>query len=234
MNIFELHPTDLAMDNPNYCDQGLDDEFQVDLKELALGKAVKSEESDEPNLLAWIALIVEQDQSALNLLFKTVSAKVYSLALRITGNAELAEEVTEDTFFQVWRQAPRFDPERGSVMAWIMTIARSRALDARRTVPPFDELTDANREVLADRNSGEGLTDLLAAVEQNILLHQALNHLEDIPRQLISLSFFKGLSHEEIADYTDLPLGTVKSHIRRAVINLRDILSYGQGVASCQ
>jgi RNA polymerase sigma-70 factor (ECF subfamily) len=142
--------------------------------------------------------------------------------LRITGNIQLAEEVTEDTFFQVWRQAPRFDPARGTVKAWILTIARSRALDARRSIPPFDELTDS--ETNTDQQNHDSLPDLLSAIEQNQLLHNALKNLDPLPRQLITLSFFRGLSHEEIANYAGLPLGTVKSHIRRTIITLRDVL----------
>lgn len=171
-----------------------------------------------------ICRIVQQDQSAFALLFKAMSVRVNSLALRITGNVQLAEEVTEDTFFQVWRQAPRFDPARGTAKAWILTIARSRALDARRNIPPFDELIEHETEGNRECQSQDDPPDLLSVVEQNQLLYSALEALESMPRQLIALSFFRGLSHEEIADYVELPLGTVKSHIRRAVIHLREVL----------
>ena len=86
----------------------------------------------------WIARIVEQDQQALAELYDALVGRVYGLALRITRQVQLAEEVVEDTFWQVWRQAPRFDPERGTAMAWIMAIARSRALDALRGKDPAE------------------------------------------------------------------------------------------------
>jgi RNA polymerase sigma factor (sigma-70 family) len=172
-----------------------------------------------------ICRILSQDQTALTALFKAMSARVHSLALRITSSFQLAEEVTEDTFFQVWRQAPRFDPARGTAKAWILTIARSRALDARRRIPPFDSEADYETNTDNERQSHDDLPDLLSAIEQNQMLHNALNTLESLPRQFIALAFFRGLSHEEIANHTGVPLGTVKSHLRRAIIHLRAALT---------
>lgn len=180
--------------------------------------------TDDLDLQELIYRIMHQDQSAFTALFKAMSVRVNSMALRITGSVQLAEEVTEDTFFQVWRQAPRFDPSRGTAVAWILTIARSRALDARRSIPPFDGLTEQETIGNRDNQSHDNPSDLLSAIEQNQLLHRALETLEPLPRQLIALSFFRGLSHEEIAGHAELPLGTVKSHIRRAVIHLRETL----------
>jgi len=180
--------------------------------------------ADDSVLQALIIRIVNQDQSAFSSLFKAMSVRVSSLALRITDNFQLAEEVTEDTFFQIWRQAPRFDPARGSAIAWILTIARSRALDARRGIPPFDELAETEANALNDYQCDDNPPELLSAVEQNQLLHKALETLAPLPRQLLALAYFRGLSHEEIANHVGLPLGTVKSHIRRAVIQLRESL----------
>jgi RNA polymerase sigma factor (sigma-70 family) len=182
------------------------------------------EEMDDQDLQELIYRIMKQDQSAFTALFKAMSARLNSMALMITDSVQLAEEVTEDTFFQVWRQAPRFDPSRGTAKAWILTIARSRALDARRSIPPFDALPES--ETIGNRfgQSCDEPPDLLSTVEQNQLLHRALETLDFLPRQLIALSFFRGFSHEEIADHAQLPIGTVKSHIRRAVIHLRETL----------
>lgn len=183
-----------------------------------------SDEMDDQALQVLINRIMKQDQTAFTALFKAVSVRVHSLALRITDSLQLAEEVTEDTFFQVWRQAPRFDPSRGTVKAWILTIARSRALDARRSIPPFDVQPESETIGNRDGQSQVEPPDLLSAVEQNQLLHRALETLDFLPRQLIALSFFRGLSHEEIADHAQLPLGTVKSSLRRAVVHLRETL----------
>lgn len=179
---------------------------------------------DESRLRAWIGRVVERDEAALAALYDALLGRVYGLALRVTGRAELAEEVAEDTFWQVWRQAPRFDPERGTALAWVMTIARSRALDARRALDPA-ECTD-DPESLAGIDAGGGdLADWAVTVQEGSRLHAALADLEAMPRQLVALAFFRGLSHEEIARQTDLPLGTVKSQIRRALLRLRQLLT---------
>jgi RNA polymerase sigma-70 factor (ECF subfamily) len=153
---------------------------------------------------------------------------VFSLAMRFTRDAPTAEEVTEDVFWQVWRQAPRFDAARGCAMAWLLTMARSRALDALRS--RSREIVEAvedealERAQLAHESSAlrhDDPGDLLHAVQASSRLHAALRALEPLPRQLISLAFFRGLTHEEIAEQVSLPLGTVKSHIRRALAALR-------------
>lgn len=180
---------------------------------------------DEQLLQDYIARIVDQEQLAFSLLYECLLGQVYGLALRITRQVSLAEEVTQDAFWQVWRQAPRFDPERGSVLAWVMTIARSRALDRLRQLEINEiELDD---EVLDRLNGSEADNPLVltGTYQQDQLLTNALMQLDPVPRQLVCLGFWRGLSHEEIADYTGIPLGTVKSHIRRALATLRPLLS---------
>jgi RNA polymerase sigma factor (sigma-70 family) len=171
-----------------------------------------------------IARIVDRDQEAFADLYRSMLGQVYHLAYRITRSEQLAEEATEDTFWQVWRQAPRFEPARGSVLTWVMTIARSRALDALRQLDPAQCRDDI--ESLADQAiHKDNPPDLLSAVEESNCLHAALAMLDPVPRQLVALSFFYNLSHEEIASYADLPLGTVKSHIRRSLILLRKTMA---------
>jgi RNA polymerase sigma factor (sigma-70 family) len=225
-----LNETDKALKiNADSVSIGLDQGLETECNSRIVGSATQHadpfEQSDEQVLQDLIAQVVQQDQSAFAALFKAMSGRVHSLALRIIGSTPLAEEVTEDVFFQVWRQAPRFDPARGTAKTWMLTITRSRALDARRSIPPFDELTKSETDDnIAEQNPND-LPDLLSAIEQNHYLHDALESLEPLPRQLIALSFFKGLSHEEISIHADLPLGTVKSHLRRAIICLRVALT---------
>lgn len=188
-------------------------------------------EASEASLRDWIARVVHQDQQALAKLYEAMVGRVYGLALRITRQVQTAEEVTEDCFWQVWRQAPRFDATRGAAIAWIMTIARSRALDALRRGDNTQALGD---EQLAgvEAENGSDPHDLLDAVEKQQRLHTALKNLEPLPRQLVALAFFRGLSHEEIAGQMGLPLGTVKSHIRRALLRLRDLLDGAPAAAN--
>jgi RNA polymerase sigma factor (sigma-70 family) len=136
----------------------------------------------------------------------------------------MAEEAVEDAYFQVWRQAPRFDPARGTALTWLLAIARSRAIDALRREVRFrheDLDDDAHPETASQEPAADELLDL---ARHHADLHQALMLLGPQPRQLVSLAFFRGLSHEEIAQQTQLPLGTVKSQIRRALLSLRQIL----------
>jgi len=194
----------------------------TDQAELAEGQAREQRVlADEARLQAWIAGIVHQDEQALAELYEALAGRVYGLALRITRQVQTAEEVTEDAFWQVWRQAPRFDAARGSVLAWVLTIARSRALDALRRRDPAEAL-DEDR--LADLQEDNDPQDLLLAVQRQHRLHAALQDLDPLPRQLLALAFFRDLSHEEIACQMCLPLGTVKSHIRRALLRLRQLL----------
>lgn len=182
------------------------------------------ERATEPNLRAWIGQVVERDEDALSRLYDAMAGRIYGLALRITRNAQTAEEVVEDTFWQVWRQAPRFDPERGSAAGWMLNMTRSRALDALRRAGTVECAAEAGEH---EPDLAAGPEDLFAASEAGLQLESALAGLEPLPRQLVALAFFRGLSHEEIAVHTGLPLGTVKSHIRRALGRLRETLLPG-------
>lgn len=178
----------------------------------------------ESQLTAWIAAIGNRDERALTALYDGTMGRVYGLALRIVRKASLAEEVAEDTYFQVWRQALRFDPSRGAAMPWLLGMARSRAIDALRREARFQHqsLDLDNAAEVADETPTHD--DLLEAAQGHAELHQALMLLNAQPRQLVALAFFRGLSHEEIACQTHLPLGTVKSQIRRALLVLRQAL----------
>jgi RNA polymerase sigma-70 factor (ECF subfamily) len=161
------------------------------------------------------------------MLYEQLSGRVYAVALRITRQVASAEEVMQDTFWQVWRQAPRFDPQRGSAMAWVLMMARSRALDAiraRARDPVQTSLQSVDDEdPFADEAADDPL-DLLHAVRRDGALHAHLAKLDPLRRQLIALAFFRGMTHDEIADHTGLPLGTVKSHFRRTLAALQAAL----------
>ena len=139
--------------------------------------------------------------------------------------------MVEDTYFQVWRQAPRFDPARGRAMTWLLGMARSRAIDAIRREARFqhDSLDDESASAWCPAQPGAD--QLLAAARSHADLHRALLLLNAQPRQLVAMAFLGGLSHEEIASQTALPLGTVKSQIRRALLTLRQALG-DQGAAA--
>lgn len=175
-------------------------------------------------MYSWVTAIGMHDEQALANLYEATLARVYGIALRITRNVQAAEEVSEDVYWQVWREASRFDAERGNVIAWLLTIARSRALDYLRKQDAA-ELCEEPELLLVDEPSREGdPEDLLAATQKNHKLNQALLQLEPVQRQLVAMAFFRGLTHDEIAVFTGMALGTVKSHIRRALIQLHEEL----------
>lgn len=174
----------------------------------------------------WIGAIAQrQDERALAALYDASLGRVWGLVHRIVRSSALAEEVVEDTYFQVWRQAPRFDPARGSAITWLLGMARSRAIDTlrREARHQHDALDDGGLQGSADAQAPAS-DALLDAARHHAALHQALLALGPQPRQLVALAFFRGLSHDEIADQTCLPLGTVKSQIRRALLQLRSLL----------
>jgi len=178
----------------------------------------------DAHMQALVTAIAAHDEQALADLYEATLNRVYGVALRITRNAQAAEEVSEDVYWQVWREAPRFDAQRGNVIAWLLTIARSRALDYLRKADDA-ELCEEPEALLLDEPSREGdPQDLLAATQNNLKLNQALQQLEPVQRQLVAMAFFRGLTHEEIATFSDMALGTVKSHIRRALKQLHDVL----------
>lgn len=185
----------------------------------------------EARLTAWIEAIVDRDERALSALYDATLSRVYGFVLRVVRRPSLAEEVVEETYFQVWRQAARFDAERGRPLTWLLGMARSRAIDALRREARFqhDSLDDdAAAAVAGDQPAAD---ELLDAAREHADLHRALLLLNTQPRQLVAMAFFKGLSHEEIASQTALPLGTVKSQIRRALLTLRQALGDGAAAA---
>jgi RNA polymerase sigma-70 factor (ECF subfamily) len=181
-----------------------------------------------PQELELMRRIVAREQTALAELYDLVAPMVYGMAMRVLNNSVLAEEVTQDTFMKVWRQADRWDPERGKLITWILTIARFTAIDSlqreQRIVP-------SNTLSLEDMLS---LVGRASAVDQNYwfdkqLLQSLIVQLPHEQIECIELSFYKGMSHREIADHLDQPLGTVKSRIRQGVMTLRRLWQHAEG-----
>ncbi len=183
---------------------------------------------DDAQLAALIAGVVHHDARSLEALYDATSSRVHGVVLRITQRRALAEEVVADTYWQVWRQAARFDAARGRPLTWLLAMARSRAIDALRRDQRFrhEELPDDDDEAAASQGTPPP-QDLLDATRQAGRLHEALAALDARARQLVALAFFRGLTHEEIAEQQELPLGTVKSLIRRSLLQLRGALEAG-------
>lgn len=168
--------------------------------------------------------ICQQDQLALGRFYDLTVSRVYGVALRIVRRADLAEEVVSDVYVQVWRDAYRYDDERGKVLGWLLVIARSRALDLLRRQDEAFSHPEPYDLVAEPESTQRPPEDLLATAQAGSALHAALEKLNPLQRQLLSLAFFRGLTHSEIVEHMGLPLGTVKTHIRRALDVLRKSL----------
>lgn len=168
-----------------------------------------------------IARMAAGDEAALARLYDLTLARVHGLALRIAGRRDLAEEICVETYWQAWREALRYDSARGEPLAWLMMMTRSRALDALRrqdrATPCPDPETLFDNECAPDTSP----LDCLMAAERASALGRALAQLTPIQRQMVGLAFYRDLSHQEISNETGLPLGTVKSHLKRAQDALR-------------
>ena len=149
---------------------------------------------------------------------------VFSLAVPMLRDRPAAEDVTQDIFVQVWRQAQRFDAQRGSPEAWIMMIARTRILDRLRSRSAGVVLKPAG-DNLPDAPLAEDWPDDLAITrEQASHVRMALMELPGDQRHAIELAFFEGLTHQEISEKIRVPLGTVKTRIRLGLIKIKDML----------
>lgn len=177
-----------------------------------------------PELVSLLQGVTAGEQRALERFYRLTVGRVFGLALRIVQCRATAEEVADDVYVQVWHSAATYDAHRSSPLGWVLMICRSRALDSLRRAdkaivdPDPTERLDATTELVP------GLQDLLQATQEHTALHVALAKLRPQQRQFLSLAFFSGLSHAEIAAQTNLPLGTIKSQIRRALATLRDEL----------
>lgn len=172
-------------------------------------------------VVALVARMANKDEAALGQLYDMTVKRLHSFALRIVRDPGLAEEVTEDALFQAWREAHRFDVNRGKVMTWLLTICRSRALDALRRVDAAECVEDPDVFRSHDAILSAEPEYLLHQFETNNAVHNALMLLPPNERQAIGLAFFRGLTHQEIADHWRMPLGTVKTLMHRAYAQLR-------------
>lgn len=172
--------------------------------------------------------IAQGDQTALAELYDLTISRVYGVALRVARQPEMAEEVVSDVYMQVWHQAARYDESRGRILGWLVVIARSRALDSLRRQDEAFSHPEPHQLIDEPEDSGHNPQHALLASESHATLHHALLVLTPLQRQLLSLAFFKGLSHSEIVEHSGVPLGSVKTHIRRALTQLRDTLGNDQ------
>lgn len=179
-------------------------------------------------LIALLDRVAAQDEAALKHLYDQTASRLYGLALRIVGNREWAEDVLQESFLGIWRNAGDYRSSLSPPLAWMGLLVRSRSLDflrRRRAEHLHTNLPLDDTDSLPDHADASGPMQLVEASEQVAALHQCMQRLEQEQRQVVSLAYLRDLSHSELAMQLKLPLGTVKSWIRRSLEQLRKCMS---------
>jgi RNA polymerase sigma-70 factor (ECF subfamily) len=191
--------------------------------QLAIDTAEASERDQD--LVSLVERVATGDQSALAALYDATNRFIYSLVLRVLGDMSSAEEVLIDVYTQVWRQAASYDANRGAPLAWMATIARSRAIDRLRSGWQ-DQYRKESLDILGDAPANAANPEESAAAsERQRFVREALNLLTPEQRRVIELAYYSGLSHSEIAEKLNQPLGTIKTRTRLGMIKLREALA---------
>ena len=177
---------------------------------------------DNTELKSLLKRISEGDKAAFSDFYDVTVGRAFGVILKMTANRELAEEIASDTYMQVWRSAEKYNADLAAPLTWVIMIARSRAIDTLRR----EKSATRNQFPLIDEYDApdESDTGPLAEtlnIEKNQNVKELLEFLNDSERQMITLAFYRGMSHNEIAAYTGKPLGSVKTILRRAQSILR-------------
>jgi RNA polymerase sigma factor (sigma-70 family) len=188
------------------------------LKRAERGPAVVTVSPDD-DLDGLIEAFVSGDESALSRIYARWSPLIYSVALRSLGEVTEAEDVTQKVFVAAWTSRHNYRPERASLPAWLMGIARYKIFDAHNSRTKETRI----RSELAASPQVRLTTEPLDVAERLILADE-IARLDDVPQQVLRLAFYEDLTHAQIAERLKLPPGTVKSHIRRSLIKLKSRL----------
>ena len=181
--------------------------------------AAEQKRAEEAALLGRIAA---HDERAIEALYRLYSGPLYSLAYQVTRSDRFAQDVVQEVFVAVWRDAGRFDPARGSVGAWLFSLARHKAIDLVRreaTVRRHTANVDLEWEVAPDDVDEEAWLRV-----RRDAVRAAMATLPDAQRTALELAFFAGLTHVEVAEKLGIPLGTAKTRIRTALLKLREVI----------
>ena len=167
------------------------------------------------------------DEAAFAELYDATSSRLHGLVVRVIRDPAQGEEVTQEAFLEIWRTAARFDPERGSALSWLMTIAHRKAVDRVRSAEAATK-----RDVAYHHRTVEPAHDSTAEAVHSSLeakrVRDALDSLTEVQREAVQLAYFGGYTHTQVAAQLDLPVGTAKTRIRDGLIRLRDAMGVGR------
>lgn len=196
-------------------------EANADTAKRSPGRLASAADDADRDSLAQIA---GGDHRAIETLYERYKSMAYALALRITADAALAEDVVQDGFLGVWRNAARYEQGRGSVKTWLMSIIHHRAIDATRRRRPTTELPDGEVRTPGALTVPDVWPEVAGRLDRDAVL-AALATLSNLQRKALELGYFSGLTQQEIADQTATPLGTVKSRMRLGLLAMRRVLA---------
>jgi RNA polymerase sigma-70 factor (ECF subfamily) len=188
-----------------------------------LPQSITESVSRHEHLATLIHSLAAGDQQAMSALYDATNRLVYGLTLRILSDPAVAEEVLLDVYMQVWRQASSYDEGRGGPLAWLTTMARSRAIDRLRSGRQRQQ-REESLELAGDQSSPANIEEEVAASEMSRKVRGALELLSPEQREVIELAYYGGMSHSEIAAKLGQPLGTVKTRTRLGMMKLREML----------
>lgn len=194
-------------------------------RRMGIASSVAEVWPEENQFGALIARTGNGEEAAFAALYDATAALVHGLVLRILGDRSAAEEVTADVYFQVWRQAVRYDATRGTPLAWLLMLGRSRAIDRRRAGAGRAREAEPLRSAEDLPAATPGPDEDAAIAQRRGIVVAALAQLAPEQRAPIELAYYAGKSHSEIAADLRLPLGTVKTRIRLGMTRLREALA---------
>ncbi|WP_200949281.1 sigma-70 family RNA polymerase sigma factor [Phycicoccus sp. Soil748] len=180
-----------------------------------------------PDLSELLRACALGDESAFARLYDAVSSRVYGLVLRVVRDPAQSEEVAQEALLDIWRTSARFDPERGSAVSWMLTIAHRKAVDRVRSAQASTDREDS----YGSRNQERSFDQTVETVERRLdaqRVRNAMDVLTDTQRKAVELAYFGGYTHTEVASLLGVPLGTAKTRIRDGLIRLRDTLGVQQ------
>ncbi len=192
-----------------------------------LGTMPRNDETEQQLPGALLQTLLERvaagDQRAFSELYDQVAPRVFGLVRRLLVDRAQSEEVTQEVFLEIWQTAPRFDPKKGAATSWILTMAHRRAVDRVRASQASRDrdtrigIRDLNREY-------DNVSETVEVRIENERVVRAMERLTQLQRQAVTLAYYGGYSHSEVAEMLSVPIGTVKTRLRDGMIRLRDEL----------
>lgn len=174
--------------------------------------------TEQPELQALLHATAMGNQDAFATLYEQTSSQLFGICIRITKDKSRAEEVLQEAFVKIWHHASEYHSDRGSVLTWLTSIVRYRALDYLRSIKPTEELNKTHEDHQSEQR---GPLDWAVSGKEMEALQVCLNDLSEDQKQVIVMSFIEGMTHNELVERVRSPLGTVKSWIRRGLQSLK-------------